>query len=135
MRWVSLWAGLVWLAVALPGWAAAPKPYQRGEVISVEQKARTRTLYYLVNTPVTQDDPYYVLTLKVNQTIYVGEFTPRHASDTLPQAWSPGSEVEVRVEKHHFFVKSPGDDVIDFAVVKRVRAESWQPPDAGKSAD
>ena len=122
-------------AVALPGWAAAPKPFQRGEIVGIEKKARTQTLYYLVNTPVTKDELYYELSVKVNQTIYVGEYTPRHSADTLPEAWSQGTEVEVKVDKRHFFVKSPGDDVIDFAVVKRVRAESWQPPDAGKSAD
>ena len=132
MRRVSFCSALS-LVVVLPLWAATPKPYQRGEIVSVEQKARTRTLYYLVNTPVTKDEPYYELAVKVNQTIYVGEYTPRHSADTLPVSWSQGAEVQVKVEKRHFFVKSPSEDEIDFAVVKRVPAASWQPSDAGKS--
>jgi hypothetical protein len=132
MRRVSFCSALS-LVVVLPLWAATPKSYQRGEIVSVEQKARTRTLYYLVNTPVTKDEPYYELAVKVNQTIYVGEYTPRHSADTLPVSWSQGAEVQVKVEKRHFFVKSPSEDEIDFAVVKRVPAASWQPSDAGKS--
>jgi hypothetical protein len=132
MRRVSFCSALS-LVVVLPLWAATPKSYQRGEIVSVEQKARTRTLYYLVNTPVTKDEPYYQLAVKVNQTIYVGEYTPRHSADTLPVSWSQGAEVQVKVEKRHFFVKSPSEDEIDFAVVKRVPAASWQPSDAGKS--
>jgi hypothetical protein len=132
MRGVSFCSALS-LVVVLPLWAATPKSYQRGEIVSVEQKARTRTLYYLVNTPVTKDEPYYELAVKVNQTIYVGEYTPRHSADTLPVSWSQGAEVQVKVEKRHFFVKSPSEDEIDFAVVKRVPAASWQPSDAGKS--
>jgi hypothetical protein len=132
MRGVSFCSALS-LVVVLPLWAATPKSYQRGEIVRVEQKARTRTLYYLVNTPVTKDEPYYQLAVKVNQTIYVGEYTPRHSADTLPVSWSQGAEVQVKVEKRHFFVKSPSEDEIDFAVVKRVPAASWQPSDAGKS--
>src|SRR5215813_5350110 len=133
MRRVYFFPALLSLLMVLPGRAAAPKPFQRGEIVSVEQKARTQTLYYLVNTPVTKDEPYYELAVRVNQTIYVGEYTPRHSADTLPVSWSQGAEVQVKLEKRHFFVKSPSEDEIDFAVVKRVPAASWQPSDAGKS--
>ena len=129
MRWAFLCSLLLSLAVVLPGWCATPKPYQPGKIVSVEQKARTQTLYYLVNTPVTKDEPYYELSVKVDQTIYVGEFTPRHSADTLPVSWSEGAEVQVKVEKRHFYVKTPGDDVVDFVVVKRVRADAWRAPD------
>lgn len=112
--------------------AATAKMYQRGEIMGVEKKARTQTLYYLVNTPVTKDEPYYELSVKVNRIIYVGEYTPRHSADTLPESWSQGTEVDVKVDKRHFYVKSPGDEEIDFAVVKRVPAESWQPADTAK---
>jgi hypothetical protein len=130
MRWISLWLALACVTISLPGWAAQPKPYQRGEIVGVEKKARTQTLYYLVNTPVTKDEPYYELSVKLNQTIYVGEYTPRHSGGTLPESWSPGTEIQLKVDKRHFYVKTPGYEEIDFAVVKRVRAEAWQPSDA-----
>ena len=133
MRWLFL-RSLVWLTIAVPAWAAAPKLYQHGEIVSVEQKARTQTLYYLVNTPVTKDEPYYQISVKVNHTIYVGEYTPRHSGDTLPDAWSPGAEVSVRVERRHFFVKGLSDEDIYFATVKHMPAASWQPSDTDKSA-
>jgi len=124
MKWALLCAVLIGMAAVTPTWPAAATLYQRGEIVSVEQKSRTRVLYYLVNTPVTQDDPYFEVSVKIKGTIYVGEYTPRHGGDTLPDAWTAGSEVQVRLEKRHFFVKGPGDSDIDFSVVKHMRAES-----------
>ena len=44
---------------------AAEKQYETGRIITVEKKFHDRVLYYLVNTPVTQDDPYYELSLQL----------------------------------------------------------------------
>ncbi len=38
------------------------------KIITVEKKFHERVLYYLVNTPVTQDDPYYELSAASWQT-------------------------------------------------------------------
>lgn len=130
--WSITLSSVLVLSMALPVAAATPKVYQQGEIVSVEKKTRTQTLYYLVNTPVTKDELYYQVAVKVHQSVYVGEYTPRHAADTLPESWSQGTEIEVKVDKRHFYVKSPGDEEIDFAVVKRMPAESWQPADAAK---
>jgi len=66
---------------------AAEKQYEPGRIVTVEKKFHERVLYYLVNTPITQDDPYYEITLQVDNIVLLTEFTPRHAADDLPDGW------------------------------------------------
>ena len=75
------WTIAVLLAVSgsLPSLQAAEKQYGPGRIVGIEKKARERVLYYLVNTPVTQDDPYYELSLQQSNWVYLAEYTPRHA--------------------------------------------------------
>lgn len=119
------WASAVLLVVLiwLPGLQAAEKQYGPGRIISVEKKSHERVLYYLVNTPVTQDDPYYEVSLQQNSWLYLSEYTPRHAADSLPDEWKAGAEVQMKLaDKHHVFVKLPGAPELQLVVVKRVPA-------------
>ena len=116
-------AALLVVVVSLPSLQAAEKQYGPGRIVSVEKKARERVLYYLVNTPVTQDDPYYELSLQQNDWLYLAEYTPRHAADSLPDEWKPGTEVQMKlVDKHHAWVKLPGLPELQVIVVKRIPA-------------
>jgi hypothetical protein len=85
----------------------------------VQQKVNTRVLYYQVNTPVTQDDPYYEVSVQLGDTTYVGQFTPRHASDTLPEDLVVAADVEARIEKRHMFLKRPSGLEMDLPIVKK----------------
>ncbi len=67
---------------------AAEKTYQTGKIVDIQQKKTTRVLYYQVNTPITKDEPYYEVSVQVKDTIYVGDYTPRHSADTLPDEWN-----------------------------------------------
>lgn len=120
MRWFLL---LILAAVTVPASLALQKLYQSGKIVSVEQKAHTRVLYYLVNTPVTQDDPYYEVKVQLQDTIYLTEFTPRHSEDTPPEEWTPDAVVQGRVDKHHLFLKRPNGVEMDLVIVKHSAAE------------
>lgn len=122
-----IWLTMALLAVVLPSLHAIEKQYQTGKIVDIQQKSRTRVLYYLVNTPVTQDDPYYQVSVQFRDMIYVGEYTPRHSSDTLPGEWRVGSELQARVDKHHILVKRPGGIDLDLIIVKRAPASSAKP--------
>ena len=100
---------------------AAEKPYETGRIIDVEKKSHERILYYLVNTPVTQDDPYYQLSLQLNNSVYVAEYTPRHAADSLPDDWRSGTEVQMKLsDKRHMWMKTPGGSELQLVIVKRM---------------
>jgi hypothetical protein len=126
-------AVLLALGFWLPIVHAAEKRYEAGKIIGFERKSRERVLYYLVNTPVTQSDPYYEVSIRLKDEIYIGEFTPRHAADTLTEDWKPDAGIEARVEKHYMFVRLPEREEIKFVIVKRLAAETNRPdPHANK---
>jgi len=126
------------LAVAaIPGLYAAEKLYQTGKIVDIQQKTTTRVLYYQVNTPITKDEPYYEVSVQVKDTIYVGDYTPRHAADTLPEEWNvPQAEVRVRLEKHSMFLTRPVGSELQFVIVKRIAVTPAQkssgPPSQNK---
>ena len=99
---------------------AAEKQYVAGQIITVEKKFHERVLYYLVNTPVTQDDPYYKLSLQAGDLLLQTEFTPRHAADELPEGWKDGSKVEMKItDKHHVMVRQPDGIELQLLITKR----------------
>jgi hypothetical protein len=103
---VAFWVSVVLLGVSSRSFSVE-KIYQTGILVEARQKTHTRVLYYLVNTPVEQEDPYFEVSVKVNDVTYVGEYTPRRAFETLPDDWQPEESVQVRLEKHYMFVKRP----------------------------
>ena len=128
MKRIPVRIGLLLFLVTFPTLFAVEKQYETGKILDVQQKARTRTLYYLVNTPVTRDDPYYELTVQVRDTVYVAEYTPRHSADTLPDDWRTGTEIQLKADKRHLLVKRPGEAQADLVVVKHMPAASWKAP-------
>ncbi len=102
---------------------AAEKQYEPGRIVTVEKKFHERVLYYLVNTPITQDDPYYEITLQVGNLALLTEFTPRHAADDLPDGWTDNAQVQIKVtDKHHVWVKRDGGMELQLLLVKRLPA-------------
>jgi hypothetical protein len=104
---------------------AAEKQYEPGRIVTVEKKFHERVLYYLVNTPITQDDPYYEVTLQLGNLALLTEFTPRHAADDLPDGWKDNAEVQMKVtDKHHVWVKQDGGMELQLLIVKRMPAST-----------
>jgi hypothetical protein len=118
---------LLLAAVAIPGLNAAEKQYQTGEIVAVQQKTTTRVLYYQVDTPITKDEPYFEVSVRVKDSIYVGDYAPRHSADTLPEEWNvPQAEVRLRLEKHYMFLTRPTGTELQFVIVKRIAVEPAQ---------
>ncbi len=102
---------------------AAEKQFEAGRIVTVEKKFHERVLYYLVNTPITQDDPYYEVTLQLGNMALLTEFTPRHSADDLPDGWIDNAQVQIKVaDKHHVWVKRDGGMELQLLLVKRLPA-------------
>jgi hypothetical protein len=134
---MKLCSVLLLVTVLVPNLLAAEKPYLTGKILDVEQKKTTRVLYYQVDTPITKDEPYYEVSVQVKDTIYVGDYSPRHASATLPDEWNvPQTEVRVRLDKHYMFLTRPAGTEVQFVIVKRMAAapaqNSSEPPSPKK---
>ena len=116
------WCLVLLLSVfAIPGFGAVENQYQTGKIVDVQQKTNTRILYYQVNTPITKDEPYFEVSVQLKDTIYVGDYTPRHSADALPEEWNvPGAEVRLRLEKHSMFLTRPSGTELQFVIMKRM---------------
>ncbi len=113
-------AMLLSFLVSVPSLGAADKQYETGRIVDVEKKSHEKVLYYLVNTPVMQEDPYYALQLQGKVFLYECEYTPRHAAEKLPEDWLPEAEVRIKVtDKRHLSVKGPDGFELELIVVKR----------------
>jgi len=113
--------------VATPGFYAAEKLYQTGKIVDIQQKKATRILYYQVDTPITKDEPFYEVSVQVKGTIYVGDYSPRHAGEGLPEEWNvPQAEVRLRLDKHYMFLVRPAGADLQFVIAKRIAATAGQ---------
>ena len=119
MKRILVNAVLLGVLLAISTLQAAEKQFEAGRILTVEKKFHERILYYLVNTPVTQDDPYYEISLQLGDTVYWAEFTPRHAADELPDGWQEEADVQIKVvDKHHILVKQQGGTALQLLIVK-----------------
>jgi hypothetical protein len=118
MRAGKVFRSLTVLALAAVAVGAVPR-FQKGTFVQIEQKKRSRVLYYQVNTPVEKEDTYYEIGVSTNGTTYVGDYSPRHEDDTPPEAWKVGDATEVRLEKHYMYLKQPGGDEMKLEIKKR----------------
>jgi hypothetical protein len=128
---------LLLAAVSIPNLYAVERQNQTGKIVDIQQKTNTRVLYYQVNTPITKDEPYFEVSVQVKDTIYVGDYTPRHSADTLPEEWNvPQAEVRLRLEKHYMFLTRPTGTELQFVITKRVAVAPAQkisePPSSKK---
>lgn len=121
---------LVFLSVSSLFAAHKAEQYQTGKIVDVQQKTSSEVLYYLVNTPVTRDTPYFEVSIQVKDVLYLAQYTPRHSADGWPDEWKPGAEVQVRLNKHEVFVKRPEGGEIQFAIEKRSPATIASAPPA-----
>lgn len=103
---------------------AAESAYQVGRIVNIQQKTRSRVLYYQVDTPITQDDPYYEISVQFKNVVYTGEYTPRHAADTLPDDWKTGTDIKIRLEKHYMFLVRPEGREMQLRLIKNTAAKS-----------
>jgi len=118
MKW---WSILLLAAVLSTGLYAVEKQYQTGKIVDIQQKTNTRVLYYQVDTPITKDEPYFEVSVQVKDATYVGDYTPRHSADTLPEEWNmPQAEVRLRLEKHYMFLTRPTGGELEFVIIIRI---------------
>jgi hypothetical protein len=76
-----------------------------------------------VNTPVTTAVPYFEVSVEFGNMDYVAEYTPRHSSEELPEAWRPGESVQGRVDKHHVYLQRPDGSELTFIMTKHTNVE------------
>jgi hypothetical protein len=88
-------------------------------IIRAEQKTRDQVVYWVVNTPLYHEYPYFEVEARAGDVILVGEYELRHASEMLPDSWSPGAIVRGRLERRNLYLRRPDGTNAKFVIVKR----------------
>jgi hypothetical protein len=91
-------------------------------IVRAEIKTRDRVVYWVVNTPLYHEDPYFEVAVRAAGNVVVGEREPRNAHEMLPEDWKPGARVQGRVDKHHLFLRRPNGIEVRFIITRRIKA-------------
>src|SRR5258708_22881449 len=91
-------------------------------IVRAEQKTRDRVVYWVVDTPLYHEDPYFEVAVRAAGTVVVGEREPRNAYEMLPVEWKPGARIQGRVEKHHLFLRRPNGTEERVIITRRAKA-------------
>ena len=81
------------------------KGSQSGVMLAVEKKSRSRTQYYVVNTPVGVEEPYFEAEIDSAGLVYTVEYEPKRSDEVLPDGCMAGLAVKVRVDHRHLFLQ------------------------------
>src|SRR6267142_3142538 len=100
------------LGLAVLGAEAADKvtASQPGVVLALEKKSRSRTQYYVVNTPVGVEEPYFEAEIDSAGLVYTVEYEPKSSREVIPDGCLAGQAVKVRVDHRHLFVQCLDSD-------------------------
>ena len=109
-RRITSWVPLltIVLAVLAPARsfaAAKVNTSQPGVMLSVEKKSHTRTQYYIANTPVGIEEPYFEAEIDSAGFVYTAEYEPRKGEEEIPDGCLAGQAVKVRVDHRTLFVQ------------------------------
>lgn len=112
------------VVAAGPFVTAVEQSYAVATLMEVEKKQRDHVLFYLYNTPIMREDPYFQVTVRLGDTVVVGEYTPRYEGEPLPESWKGDEAIQVRIEPHYIFLKKPGGGEMKFLIADRYKLKS-----------
>jgi hypothetical protein len=117
----------LFLAGAVAGLFAVENGRQTVLIIRAEQKVHDRIIYYVVNTPIYREEPYFEIELQVSDTLLVAEYEPSKLGETLPENWKPGARVQAKVQGRHVWVRRPNGTDLRFMITKRTVIKNDKP--------
>jgi hypothetical protein len=116
---------LLFLGLVASAFAAESGP-QTLTIVRAEQKTRDRVVLYQVDTPIYQEDPYFVVAVRAGGLVVVAERDPEQKWETLPADWKTGTEVQGRIEKHRLYLRRPNGSYARFIITSRTKAPAEQ---------
>lgn len=127
IRRLSLIALLLLLAAPAAAKNQAPKEYQQGKLLNIEEKDTVQTTYVTqkqgnetVTRPVEDKQKHYFITVQVADMVYVGEYTP--AFFGKPGDWIIGDPIQVRFDGNKMILQKPNGKELKSKIQKRIRA-------------
>ena len=98
-----------------------------GRIVDVQKNVTTKTLYWLVNTPVTQDETEYTISVHLGNKIVIGSYSLSKMQSEPPEEWTKGRPVKLRFEDNQMFLRPPTGHELKLDVAKRKSAARMEP--------
>jgi hypothetical protein len=93
-------------------------------IVRAETKTRDRIVYWEVNTPIYNEDPYFEVEVRVAGTVIVAERDPQNRREMLPEGWKPDTLVQGRVDSRHLYLQRPDGTEVRFVITRRTKIPS-----------
>src|SRR4051812_44580647 len=99
------------LAIASLHIAAAQGAWQYGRIADLRKSVNTKTKAWVVNTPITEDEISYTISVHVQDKILVGTFDLTPEESAPPEEWTTNYPVKVQVAGDRLFLRAPTGDL------------------------
>jgi|GEM_PF-606290 len=113
--------------VALSQSSWSQDPWRVGRIVDVQKNVTTKTLYWLVNTPVIQDETEYTISVHLGNKIVMGSYPLSKTQSEPPEEWTKGRPVKVRFEDNQMFLRTPIGHELKLDITKRKSTAPMEP--------
>jgi len=105
---------------------AADPPWQYGRIVDVHKSVTTKTKAWVVNTPITEDEVSYTVSVHVQDKILVGSFDLTPEESAPPQEWTTNYPVKVQVVGDRIYLRALTGN-LRLRIVRRKTARMMAP--------
>jgi hypothetical protein len=120
-----LWPILL-LAIVCVRMVAAQGAWQYGRIADVHKSVTTKTKAWVVNTPITEDEVSYTISVHIQDKILVGSFDLTPEESPPPQEWTTNYPVKVQVVADRLYLRAPTGD-LRLRIIRRKIAKLMMP--------
>ena len=115
---------IVLVATSLPLFAADSWLY--GRIVDVQKTVNTKTKAWVVNTPLTEDEVIFTVSVHVADRLMIGTYEQTAEEGPPPQEWIASYPVKVQVAGDTMSVRGPTGDV-RLHIIKRKPTRPMDP--------
>ena len=101
--------------------------WQIGRISQVKKDVNSKTLYYVVNTPVTEDVITYTISVHVNRQIVTGYYELDKAQSEPPSEWTENTPVWIQIQDKTMYLRSATAGEFKLTVAKSKPATLMTP--------
>jgi hypothetical protein len=105
---------------------AANTPWQYGRIADVNKSVTTKTKAWVVNTPITEDEITYTISVQVLDKTLVGTYDLTPEESPPPEEWTTNYPVKVQVVGDRLYVRAPTGE-LRLHIVRRKGAKPMTP--------
>lgn len=100
--------------------------WQVGRIEQVKKDVASKPLYYIVNTPVTEDIVTYTISVHVNKQIVTGYYELDKSQAEPPEEWTENTPVWIQIQDKNMYLKSATSGEFKLTAVKSKPAPAMQ---------